>query len=517
MTWKYITSTGHHDYMEQLDVFLRIGHSLRPEYTVVGSGILSNINGTATSVHETITVTFTSGSAFTVSGSVSGSLGSGTAGTNFVSSVVAFDSSATGWASGDTVVFVMTKPWETVFKYMNRRDGTAISDMANPEYAFNHNSGDSATKGTLPSYIGTKFKTPVSLRKFAIRTTAGTSSIPKDFQLQWSDNGTTWTAHQTYTNQVIAASSLAAYDLSPATDAHLYWRLYITAVGSGTSSAVADLYFIESDLPSDREYIYDISFRTNAEIVWKAPGDDGNSNIFVGFKEYYDITNDMYGWRTYGAANYDPLLSNGNPASQLRAFYGDGMSLQNIPTINGWFVATGSYLAICGKISTVYSPCYMGLLNLYSNAERFTYPLALAACALENLLPLRWSEASAKHQGFWCGEQYQSSQYVGVKLLMNDGTTIKFYGNGYSTNHVHPGRFLFDLNKNSNGTVPMFPVILHTNSVGSFTAGQLQGMQQISGDGVISGDTIDQGRIKYIVFQGTYETSKTSYIAFELV
>jgi hypothetical protein len=99
--------------MARLNTFLLKGHALEPAYSGVGTGRITNLIGTASSVLETITVTFTSSTAFDVSGSVSGSLGSGTVGVAFTSSVVSFTITAggTAWQSGDTIVFTMTPPW----------------------------------------------------------------------------------------------------------------------------------------------------------------------------------------------------------------------------------------------------------------------------------------------------------------------------------------------------------------------------------------------------------------------
>lgn len=107
------TATSVQDFLTKLDTFLRKGHSLDPAYTGTGNGTVTALIGTATSVLEVITVTFTSATAFDVAGSVSGSLGSGTVGVAFTASVCAFTlvAGGTAWVAGDTIVFTMTAPW----------------------------------------------------------------------------------------------------------------------------------------------------------------------------------------------------------------------------------------------------------------------------------------------------------------------------------------------------------------------------------------------------------------------
>lgn len=520
MSWTSGTATNYIDFMERLDTFLKIGHNLRPAYTGTGTGVVKNILGTASSVQETITVTFSTASDFTVAGTVSGALGAGTVGVTFTSSVVQFDTDA-GFIAGDTVIFVMTPPWETKYKYMARRKSVISSaNFSTPNSAFDHNSNSySNSSNNAASYLGCEFNMPVSLRKFAVQvSTASSAYAPRDFTLDWSDNGSSWTTQTTITNQTAWISNeIRSFDIGADTAAHAFWRINITANNSGSYHYIAGVYFIEPGVPTDRMYDQDVSYRTNAEIVWKAPGDNGIGAIYTGFKELYNVGADAYCWQVYGAANYDTNLVFGNPASQLRAMYGASLSLRN-DTIRYWFIATGSYVIAIGNISTVYVSAYMGLLSLYSNSERFTYPLIIASCMNWATAPARWSTTGdGIHQGFWCA-WYNSGNYVHARLLMQDGTLMDCNAATYSSgNCIHPGRFISALNKNSDGSVPMFPIIVHTYNYGGFCAGQFQGMQAISGDGIVSEDTITVNRITNIAIQGVYETSKTTYAAFELL
>ncbi|MBN2321300.1 MAG: hypothetical protein JXR49_19630, partial [Acidobacteria bacterium] len=113
MSFQTGTATDVADLLTKLDAFLTVGHSLDPIYSGTGTGTIEDLIGTVSSVLETITVTFSDDTNFSVSGSVSGSLGSGTVGSPFTSSVCNFTIQAggTAWANGDTVEFVMTAPW----------------------------------------------------------------------------------------------------------------------------------------------------------------------------------------------------------------------------------------------------------------------------------------------------------------------------------------------------------------------------------------------------------------------
>lgn len=113
MSWESGTATSYTDLLNKLNAFLTKGHALPPVYTGTGNGTISGLIGTAASVFETITVTLTGATTFDVSGSVTGSMGSGTVGTPFSHAKVAFTVNAggTAWVNGDTIAFVMTPPW----------------------------------------------------------------------------------------------------------------------------------------------------------------------------------------------------------------------------------------------------------------------------------------------------------------------------------------------------------------------------------------------------------------------
>jgi hypothetical protein len=109
-----VDCTSAQDILTQLNAFLTVGHTMPGVYSGTGNGWIDDAIGTAVSIYEIITVTFSSATNFTVSGSISGGLGAGTVGTLFTSTVIRFTATAstTPWASGDTVRFQMTAPWQ---------------------------------------------------------------------------------------------------------------------------------------------------------------------------------------------------------------------------------------------------------------------------------------------------------------------------------------------------------------------------------------------------------------------
>jgi len=112
------------DLADKMDAFLLKGHTLQPVYTGSGDGRIDGLIGTAASVQEVITVVFSSTTEFTVAGSVTGSMGTGTVGTAFSHEKVSFTISAgsTPWAVGDAIAVVLTPPWSRMRLVSDRHE-----------------------------------------------------------------------------------------------------------------------------------------------------------------------------------------------------------------------------------------------------------------------------------------------------------------------------------------------------------------------------------------------------------
>ena len=110
------TATDYADLLNTLDTFLTgTGMALTPSFIGTGNGTIEALGGSA-GVVETITVTFTSATAFGVVGSVSGSLGTGTVGTAFTSTKanLTITAGGTAFVSGDAFTFAVTPPWTSL-------------------------------------------------------------------------------------------------------------------------------------------------------------------------------------------------------------------------------------------------------------------------------------------------------------------------------------------------------------------------------------------------------------------
>jgi hypothetical protein len=116
MSVKIGTATDYGDLLNILDTFLTAtGMALTPVFTGTGTGTIDARGGSA-GVAEIITVALTSATAFTVTGSISGSLGTGTVGTPFTSTKanVTLTAGGTAFVSGDHFVFAVAPPWTSL-------------------------------------------------------------------------------------------------------------------------------------------------------------------------------------------------------------------------------------------------------------------------------------------------------------------------------------------------------------------------------------------------------------------
>jgi hypothetical protein len=110
------SATDYTDLLDQLDTFLTAtGMALTPAFVGTGNGTIDALGGSA-GVAETVTVTFTSATAFDVVGSVSGALGSGVVGTPFTSTKanLTITAGSTAFVATDAFTFAVAGPWTSL-------------------------------------------------------------------------------------------------------------------------------------------------------------------------------------------------------------------------------------------------------------------------------------------------------------------------------------------------------------------------------------------------------------------
>lgn len=113
-----------------------------------------------------------------------------------------------------------------------------------PSAALDMSGASSATTTTLPAYIGVQTggftPTVMYVQTDGPSQVSATNPAPKNFTLDWSPDGSTWTTQQSFTNEINwTFGERRRYAISGAAS-HPYWRINVTAVQSGTTCYLAE-------------------------------------------------------------------------------------------------------------------------------------------------------------------------------------------------------------------------------------------------------------------------------------
>ena len=146
-----------------------------------------------------------------------------------------------------------SRGWQIVHDSLLMQIMTTLGTFADATYtkekAFNGISNiDSrcASTAALPLWVGCRLNIATQVVKVAIMGDIGTPTYcPKDFTIDWSDDGSAWTTALTVTNQINWGSyERRTYDITPA-GAHAYWRVNVTAKNGGSYTSMNEVEFMD--------------------------------------------------------------------------------------------------------------------------------------------------------------------------------------------------------------------------------------------------------------------------------
>ncbi|ALH23700.1 virion structural protein [Pseudomonas phage PaMx11] len=241
-----------------------------------------------------------------------------------------------------------------------------------------------------------------SVRLRCPRTTTSTyvNSMIRNFRLQWSDDGSSWTTALTVNSSpVYSVGEEKIWPVSGTPGAHAYWRIVIDSVPSG--SAVGwDRMLLLTDSG-------EVANHFGSEVILRAPGNSGSESIYVGIRSEYD---EGAGWHNLflnGYTGFDP--NEESWFDQPGALPGFGQSytyaVPMVPCWNAampyWFVASGRSFRFGVKVSTNYEGGYLGFILPYATPGQYPYPLAVGGSLVpqETLRSAEWrySYANWRH------------------------------------------------------------------------------------------------------------------------
>lgn len=523
------TATDYANLLDLLNTFLTAtGSAFGLTYVGTGDGTLTAYSGGATSIAETFTITATSSSSFTVVGSVSGSIGPATVGTPFNHTLIAFLITAGGTAFivGDVFTLSTAPKWVAHRKTLGARllatEGNtgayAVQNLVDGKDE-SSNRYWSAPFATFPQDVEFEFFEAETIASYQLAAFHG---WPNYMPTAWDFDYWTGSAWSTLASESGETGwtddEVRTYTVGSPVSATKY-RLHITDCAAATiQMGIARLR---------RSDGIDAAF---SQTIWKAPGNDGDSEILVGVHAFERQDADYFDWEIAG---FDSHVATSRWYAQA-GFHGKlYLPLWN-DSIPYWFIADGRRVVVIAKLNTQYEIAYLGFIDPYFTPDELPYPLALGgSLAFGITVPawqstdFRWSNTSNEHrapthsdplsQSDFITEQRQmrardwSGAWLGYCATVNDIVaspnplrhTIWPYCCGLS---------LLDPNLNDGYT--LWPVMLNAGTPN--TIGELRGVRCVTGQGVTAETLLDHGCISWIVFHNIYRTDRDDFLAVAL-
>jgi hypothetical protein len=365
----------------------------------------------------------------------------------------------------------------------------------------------------VPTWLMAQLHAAEAVTRFELSAAqADNARMPRDFQLEWSDNGSTWTVAASFTNQAgwTALETRSFNTGLGAGDTHLYWRLYVSANnGDSSYTHVAELKLFDAG---------NVRIRLPRELHLKGPGLAASDEIFVSIRAFEDAAADWFNWGIQGAVGFDANLDfQGQPGAGADVY----MHLWN-DAIPYWFVANGRRFIVVAKVSTVYQACYGGLFLPYGTPAQYPYPIMIGGSSSNEAW--RWSQIQdANHRHFTDPGEFS------LRVRYTDGAWHSF-ANWYFTSSRQPRTdrnvwpympeylLLDDVREAVDGSYPLLPLIL-TMADGQparNVLGEIDGCFYVSGFGNAAENLITSGGVDHLVVQNVYMTSIRDYWALKL-
>lgn len=531
MSTKIDTATDYLDLLKDLDSFLTAtGHAWGLAYAGTGNGTLTGHIGTATSVVETITATATSATSFTVTGSVTGALGTATVGTPFTSSKCAFTITAGGTAfvAGDVFSFNTSPKWtrlrfggcpESIYRTGSMSSVSSLFD------GITNTAGISTT--TFPATVTVQMGVATEVRAFSIWSSGATNQAPAAFDLQYSADGSSWTTAQSWSAQTWPATyTRRDFVLSAAPGAHLYWRLNVTS-GNSATLAMAELR-----LWGDAAMKLDVSSRF--EFAYEAPGVDGAQEIFVAGYTQTDNGLDQYNLVFRGFRYWPDLATS---VMDVPNHAGDKAHLLSKTSTAYWMVAHGGRVALLTRTSGFYELSYVGFGLPYETPAVHAFPFLVGAPYPGT--GVRWDLSTAGGYRNPCDPGALGSTVNGnssLAAILPDGNFMQVCnrysssgiegagdGTGNERGKVWPyaqgdsGSIQPDhLRDSVDGSKPLLPLVIFRPYAPAHVWGEFDGVYWTTGFSNSAEATIRDGAIDCLVFPNINRSGLNSFAALAL-
>jgi len=296
------------------------------------------------------------------------------------------------------------------------------------------------------------------------------------------------------------------------------------AYETGTATDHDDLLdkliaFLTTDLPSVQQWTV-LADRTESGsgqrcVYLHGPGLAGTDNIYVGIRVKTDDGGIIYHWELRGMAGYnseaefESQVGVSNP--HYVPLYDSGMSYH--------FFATGRCFKVSALVeSTVWVPCYGGLMLPYALPSEFPYPLFIGGASY--LQTDRYSSGAASFRAFWQPGDDNNAKHGGCGLRFVSGEWLPFSDQDADTDYGRAWPYYNDvlpMAANADSTQNIIPVVLYTGKWGGVVLGELDGVGYIAGHNTTPGDTItDNNGDVWVVFNACSQIGLGNQAAFKV-
>lgn len=236
------------------------------------------------------------------------------------------------------------------------------------------------------SYVRWQLRSAREVKTVRLRSPLDSSSLNgmvRNFRLQYSDDGATWTTALTVSSSgVFSLGEWRDYPVPGTPGAHLYWQLIPDSVQSGSAIAWMSMLLLEADGTVANHF--------GSEVILKARGNSGTEAIYTGIRCEYEAAAGWYNLFMNGYTGFDP--NEQSWFKQPGALNGYGAqytcAVPMVPcwdtTMPYWFVASGRSFRFAVKVSTSYEGGYLGYILPYATPGQFPYPLAVGGSLVPN-------------------------------------------------------------------------------------------------------------------------------------
>jgi len=538
--WATGTAADYLDLLDKLNDFLTLkGSAFGLSYVGTGNGTFTAYSGGASSVAETFTITATSATNWTVVGSISGSIGPATTGTPFSHAKLVFTITAGGTAfvAGDVFLISTAPKWTnlrkakgcTVTASQFNSGTTAAQNVVDGKLAYNQSNSWLIASGALASeWLQFDFVEPETFTQWAMM--GGTFTPVCDLLLEYWD-GAAWQQIDLRLAQDLSQGEIRVFSGGAFPAARTRYRLTQTQTSTPVNRGLAQMYLRRSDNGYNAAV---------AQYAWKAPGNDGDSEIFVGVHPLLRQDADYYNWEI---AAFDGWNAAVDFHAQVGYHGRDYLPLWN-QALPYWFVCNGRCAKVIVKIGTQYEMAYLGFYDPYLSPNQLPYPIAIGATvALGDPFKdpglgvdfywddarLRYSNSGNTHRMPTHSDDQgsggsQTAMKYQMRLRQLDGVWVGLmatrtdnFASPPSTNQGFIWPYDGDLNNldvNRDGSYTRWPVVLLLE--GPNVVGQLDGVSAVTGQAVTAETILTEGPIGHLVLPNIFRTDRNDFLAVAL-